>query len=155
MEPERGAPEPPGSEQIESLVRSLVDTMRSGGVSELDLAFGSVTIRLRAASGALRHAATAVPAIVELPAAARETSADDYITAPMVGTYYASPAPGSPPFINEGDAIRPGQVIGIIEAMKIMNEITADRAGVVDAILVTNAQAVEYGSPLVRLRPAD
>jgi biotin carboxyl carrier protein len=72
----------------------------------------------------------------------------------MVGTSSTPPSPGSPPFIEVGDTIEPGQVIGIIEAMKIMNEIAADRGGVVDAILAVNAQAVEYGSLLVRLRSA-
>jgi len=69
----------------------------------------------------------------------------------MIGTYYAASAPGEPPFVNVGDEIEIGQVVGVIEAMKIMNEITADRAGVVTDLLVTNAQAVEYGSPLMLL----
>jgi acetyl-CoA carboxylase biotin carboxyl carrier protein len=69
----------------------------------------------------------------------------------MIGTYYSAPSPGEDPFVQIGDEVEIGQVIGIIEAMKIMNEITADSAGVVAEILVENAQAVEYGSPLIRL----
>ncbi|HEU5431731.1 MAG TPA: biotin/lipoyl-containing protein [Thermomicrobiales bacterium] len=153
MEAERDDGTPPGPDQIDSLVRSLVGTMRSGGVTELDVAFGRVSIRLRTAPGPPSPAVATSSAAAE-PAPPHEPLAPDYITAPMVGTFYASPSPGSPPFIDVGDAIQPGQVIGIIEAMKIMNEIAADRGGVVDAILATNAQAVEYGSPLVRLRSA-
>ena len=76
------------------------------------------------------------------------------MTAPMIGTYYASPSPGDPPFVQVGDAVEVGQTIGIIEAMKIMNEIAADRNGVVAEVLVANSQAVEYGSPLIRIVPA-
>jgi acetyl-CoA carboxylase biotin carboxyl carrier protein len=152
VEAERGEATPPGPDRIESLVRALVGAMRSGGVTELDVAFGCVSIRLRAGGGAATPAISVVSAAAE-PPAVTEPSAPDFITSPMVGTYYASPSPGSPPFIEVGDTVEPGQVIGIIEAMKIMNEIAADRGGVVDAILAVNAQAVEYGSPLVRLRP--
>jgi len=73
------------------------------------------------------------------------------VTAPMIGTYYASPSPGEAPFVQIGDEVEVGQVIGIIEAMKIMNEIISDRSGVVAEVMVENAQAVEYGSPLIRL----
>ena len=73
------------------------------------------------------------------------------ITAPMIGTFYSAPAPGDSPFVQVGDEIEVGQVIGIIEAMKIMNEIIADRSGIVVEVLAESAQAVEYGSPLVRL----
>jgi acetyl-CoA carboxylase biotin carboxyl carrier protein len=69
----------------------------------------------------------------------------------MIGTYYASPSPGARPFVDVGDEIKAGQVVGIIEAMKIMNEIVADQAGEVMGILATNGQPVEYGSPLILL----
>ena len=69
----------------------------------------------------------------------------------MVGTFYTSPTPSSPAFVAVGDYIVAGQTIGIIEAMKIMNEITTDRSGVVIEFLTDNAQPVEYGSPLIRV----
>ena len=75
------------------------------------------------------------------------------ITAPMIGTFYHAPAPGDPPFVNVGDPVEPGQVVGIIEAMKTMNEIPSEHAGVVAEILVANGQPVEYGQPLIRLEP--
>jgi acetyl-CoA carboxylase biotin carboxyl carrier protein len=153
VDAERDVAAPPPPAQIESLGRALVGAMRSGGVSELDVAFGSVSIRLRAEAGCAPTADGLARPPAELPPPVESTAAD-FITAPMVGTFYASPSPGSPPFVEAGDAIKPGQVIGIIEAMKIMNEISADRPGVVDAVLATNGQAVEYGSPLLRLRRA-
>jgi len=71
------------------------------------------------------------------------------IKAPMVGTFYRAAAPGSASFVEVGDAVQPGDPLCIIEAMKLMNEIEADQAGIVKAILVENGQAVEYGQPLV------
>jgi acetyl-CoA carboxylase biotin carboxyl carrier protein len=78
------------------------------------------------------------------------------VTSPMIGTYYSAPTPGEAPFVHVGDDVDVGQVVGIVEAMKIMNEIISDRAGVVFEVLVENAQPVEYGSPLIRLgEPTD
>jgi acetyl-CoA carboxylase biotin carboxyl carrier protein len=73
----------------------------------------------------------------------------------LLGTFYAAPSPGESAFVGIGDEIEVGQVIGIIEAMKIMNEIPADRSGVVLDVLVASGQAVEYGSPLIRVAPTD
>ena len=73
------------------------------------------------------------------------------VTAPMIGTFYASPSPGEAPFVSVGDSVETGQVIGIIEAMKIMNEIAADRSGTISEVFAANAQPVEYGSPLIRI----
>lgn len=74
------------------------------------------------------------------------------ISSPMVGTFYAAPAEDQAPFVTEGDTVRKGQVIGIVEAMKLMNEIESEYDGVVEEILVKNEQLVEYGQPLMRLR---
>ena len=146
----------PALDEIEALVGSLVGMVRGGGISELDVAVGRVSIRLRGAAVAAAPTAVEV-AVVSAAEEAVVTAAtpEHVITAPMIGTFYASPSPGEPPFVEVGDPIEAGQVIGIIEAMKIMNEITADRPGVVSAILVSNAQPVEYGSPLLRLQLAD
>lgn len=76
------------------------------------------------------------------------------VTAPMVGTYYASPAPKEPPYVQVGDEVRPGDVLGIIEAMKIMNEIECEVQGRVSAILVEGGQPVEYGQPLMIIEPS-
>ncbi|WP_200207342.1 acetyl-CoA carboxylase biotin carboxyl carrier protein [Micromonospora coerulea] len=76
------------------------------------------------------------------------------VRAPVVGTFYRAPEPGAPPFVAVGDLIRPGQVVGIVEAMKLMNEVTADQAGRVVEVLVDDGQPVEYDQPLLALEPA-
>jgi acetyl-CoA carboxylase biotin carboxyl carrier protein len=75
------------------------------------------------------------------------------VTAPMVGTFYHATSPSDPPLVQVGDHVEAGQLIGVIEAMKIMNEITSDRSGTVVEIIATNSTPVEYGSPLIRLGP--
>ena len=70
----------------------------------------------------------------------------------MVGTFYAAPSEDAEPFVKAGDIVKKGQTIGLIEAMKLMNEINADCSGVVEAIMVENEQMVEYGQPLIRIR---
>ena len=140
----------PRLERIADLVASLASTMRQSALSELDVDLADVTIRLRRSASAVGDACDASPeraAEIDPP---RETP-PHLITAPMIGTYYTSPSPGAPPFVAEGDEVFTGQTIGIIEAMKIMNEIAADRSGIVAEVLVSNGQPVEYGSPLIRL----
>jgi acetyl-CoA carboxylase biotin carboxyl carrier protein len=139
-------------ESVTDAVRLLTDIMRSNGLTEIDIATGDISIRLRAAKtgGGSKTVVTATPSHTGEAQAAPQVTGH-VVTAPMIGTYYASPAPGEPPFIRVGDTVQAGQTIGIIEAMKIMNEIVSDRAGVVLEVIAANAQAVEYGSPLVRL----
>jgi acetyl-CoA carboxylase biotin carboxyl carrier protein len=142
----------PSLADVTDAVRELVEVMRSNGLTELDVTSGSVEIRLRApksggSARASREGSSSGPA----PSPVHEQPSGHVVTAPMIGTFYASPTPGDPPFVRLGDAVHAGQTIGIIEAMKIMNEIVADRAGVVVEIIANNAQAVEYGSPLLRL----
>lgn len=73
------------------------------------------------------------------------------VASPMIGTYYSAPGPGEEPFVHVGDMVSAGQTVAIIEAMKIMNEIQAERGGVVEELLVSNGQPVEYSQPLMRL----
>ena len=141
----------PATAEIESLVRSLVGMMRGGGMTELDLAFGNVSIRLRGGPAPVASSDGGGPAEPE-PLTSLDVPGD-LLTAPMIGTFYASPSPGAPPFVETGDTVAAGQIIGIIEAMKIMNEIPAESGGVVEEMLVANAQPVEFGTPLIRLRP--
>jgi acetyl-CoA carboxylase biotin carboxyl carrier protein len=148
-QPSGSEPGPPDPEQVADLVQSLATVMRQSSITELDLDLGDVSVRLRRPTpdydaGEMRLDNQPV-------ATTKSTSPEILITAPMIGTFYAAPTPGAQPFVVEGDEVYVGQTIGIIEAMKIMNEIAADRAGVVEAILVGNGQPVEYGSPLMRL----
>lgn len=148
-----------GPDALAAFVESLITMMRSGNVQRLDLQYRDLRVALRAAdetdgsvSGALLHGLAA-----PTPASPAASMPDDahFVVAPMIGTFYVAPAPNEPPFVQPGDRVEEGQTIGIIEAMKIMNEIASDRSGTVVEVIARNAQAVEYGSPLVRLRPDD
>ena len=91
----------------------------------------------------------------ETPAANAESgdiASGNTVTAPLVGTFYASPSPDAEPFVKTGDRVKKGQVLGIIEAMKLMNEIESEYDGVVEAVLVNNEEVVEYGQPLFRIK---
>ena len=98
--------------------------------------------------------AAAAPAATPAPAAASEASEEGgkVITSPLVGTFYSASSPEAEPFVKEGDTVKKGQVLGIIEAMKLMNEIESEFDGVVEAVLVSNEEVVEYGQPLFRIR---
>ena len=98
--------------------------------------------------------AAAAPAASPAPAAALEASEEGgkVITSPLVGTFYSASSPDAEPFVKEGDTVKKGQVLGIIEAMKLMNEIESEFDGVVEAVLVSNEEVVEYGQPLFRIR---
>ena len=91
----------------------------------------------------------------ETPAAnaeSRDIASGNTVSSPLVGTFYASPSPDAEPFVKTGDRVKKGQVLGIIEAMKLMNEIESEFDGVVEAVLVKNEEVVEYGQPLFRIR---
>jgi acetyl-CoA carboxylase biotin carboxyl carrier protein len=152
---------PPTVDGAVAAVGALIEMMGRGGITELDLAFGELSIHLRGHGAAVAASlAAAMPVATDLPTVPspfvdeQPRAAGHVVPAPMIGTFYGSPSPSEPPFVEVGDVVAAGQTIGIIEAMKIMNEIAADQGGVVAEILVANGQAVEYGSPLVRLLPA-
>jgi len=140
----------PSPERVAELVQSLALVMRQTAITEIDLELGPLSVRLRrpALNSNEREASSALAAEESRGTLA---SNEHLITAPMIGTFHSSSTPGAAPFVSEGDEVFIGQIIGIIEAMKIMNEISADRAGTVESILVGNGQPVEYGSALLRL----
>ena len=84
--------------------------------------------------------------------AAADIGSDKVVTSPLVGTFYSASSPDAEPVVKEGDTVKKGQVLGIIEAMKLMNEIESEYDGVVEAVLVGNEEVVEYGQPLFRIR---
>lgn len=136
-------------------LKTLIELVESSGIAELEIAEGEERVRItRALAPAHQHpppamhtaAMAAAPAPV--PAVVQEPEGHT-IKSPMVGTFYRSASPGAKAFVDVGDSVEVGDPLCIIEAMKLMNEIEADRAGVVKAILAENGQAVEYGQPLV------
>ena len=136
------------------LVRELTGILEDAGLVELEYNTENISIRLsRAAAMAAPVAAAPVAAAPAAPAAAAPAEAEidltNAITSPMVGTVYLSPEPGADAFIGEGDSVKAGQTLLIVEAMKVMNPITAPKAGTVRSILVGDAQPVEFGEPLV------
>jgi acetyl-CoA carboxylase biotin carboxyl carrier protein len=119
-------------------------------LSEIEVTAADVRVRLQRRVGDL--AAPATPAAA--PAAATEvTTPLVTVEAPMVGTFYRASAPAADPYVREGDVVKPGQILCIIEAMKLMNEIESKVSGRIHKVLVDNAQAVEYGQPLFLLDP--
>jgi acetyl-CoA carboxylase biotin carboxyl carrier protein len=120
-------------------------------VGGVDLAQLSRLVAAAPAAGAhVAHSHVAAPAAT--PAAVEEEKLHE-VKSPIVGTFYESPAPGAPPFVQIGDTVEEGQVLCIVEAMKLMNEIEADVAGEVVKRIATSGQPVEYGAPLFAIRP--
>ena len=146
-------------------LKKLIDLVEESGIAELELTEGEERIRIVKGGGqtkepfymvsgpGLAPASAPNPASVLAPAAplppATQTEPEGHIVkSPMVGTYYRCPSPGAKSFVEVGDSVKKGQTICIIEAMKLMNEIEADKDGVIKAALVENGQPVEYGEPL-------
>jgi acetyl-CoA carboxylase biotin carboxyl carrier protein len=143
-------------------IRQLADLLRDYGLTEVEVEREGVRVRLRreVPPVAAPPAAGPVPAASPMaaPTPVAEASGVDAahlltIPAPMVGTFYRAPSPDAPPFIREGDRVKKGQVVCIIEAMKLMNEIESKVAGRVVKVLAENTQPVEYGQPLFLLEP--
>ncbi|MGH7061306.1 MAG: acetyl-CoA carboxylase biotin carboxyl carrier protein [Stellaceae bacterium] len=131
------------------LIRTLAQLLAETGLSEIEYAVGDQ--RIRVARGGIAAAATVSPVSPATGVAVAVGHADhpDALTAPMVGTVYLALEPGAPPFVRLGDNVVAGQTLLIIEAMKVMNEIHAPRAGRVAQIFAVDAQPVEYGAALM------
>jgi acetyl-CoA carboxylase biotin carboxyl carrier protein len=146
-------------------IRRLVELMKEHDLAEIDLQQGEVRIRLRGGAAVGLPAVTAAPAPVASVAAAAGPPAPEsvapaadaagkgivFVKSPMVGTFYAAPDPDSPPFVKVGDHIGPETIVCIVEAMKVFNQIPAEAAGRVIAVLVENGAPVEYGQPLFKV----
>ncbi|HYL37047.1 MAG TPA: acetyl-CoA carboxylase biotin carboxyl carrier protein [Bryobacteraceae bacterium] len=153
------------NDEIRELIQLVVET----GIAELELQRGEDRVRIRRAIGtsqeiliptgsAATPAAPAPSAGVSVsapasPAAPAPSSNEVIVKSPIVGTFYESPKPGDPPFVKVGDAVEPGQVLCIIESMKLMNEIESEVAGTIVAKLMENGRPVEYGEALFTIRP--
>ena len=140
------------------LARKLGALLTELGLSEIDMTVGEVRVRLqRGGAASTQPALTPAPMVasVERPAAAEIESASGVtIEAPMVGTFYRASSPTADPYVSEGDLVKEGQILCIIEAMKLMNEIESKVAGRVVKIFVENAHPVEFGQSLFLIDPA-
>ncbi len=130
-------------------VSALIALMESSDLTELDIAHGSFALRLERDSQIL---VAAPAATAEAAPREEETAAGSIVLrSPQVGTFYVSAEPHGDPFVHEGSHVEPGQVIGLIEAMKLITEVEAESGGTVRRVLVEDGQAVEYGQPLFEL----
>lgn len=141
-----------------SLVRELAEMLGETGLTEIEVEDGDRKIRvsrggvvMAAAPAPMANPAPAAPAATAGPAESAPAEADTAgaMKSPMVGTVYLAPEPGASDFVKVGDSVKEGQTLLIVEAMKVMNPITADKAGTVKSILVENAQPVEFDQPLI------
>jgi oxaloacetate decarboxylase (Na+ extruding) subunit alpha len=138
-------------------VRELIELVEDSDVGELTLEDGGVRITVRKHDDRPPLAPVAAPVLAAEDAAqatAAEVSTAVKVESPMVGTFYRSPTPGAPPFVEEGDRVDVGQTLCILEAMKLFNELKSDHTGILRRVLVENGDAVEYGQPLFELEPA-
>lgn len=150
-------------------IKKLIELLEESNIGELEIKEGEESVRIARNSGTIQYvnapmqgyapaqaSAQAAAPVAAAPAAAPVAAAapaiaGHIIKSPMVGTYYAAPSPGSANFIEIGKAVKVGDVICIIEAMKMMNQITADKAGVIESILVQDGNPVEFDQPLVTI----
>ena len=140
------------------LVQELADILDKSGLAELEYETDAVAIRLSRVIGATpvaaavpavpAPAAAAPPAPIEPSASENPAGLEGAVTSPMVGTVYTAPEPGAAVFVSEGDTVKAGQTLFIVEAMKVMNPITAPTAGKVTKIFIQNAQPIEFGEAL-------
>lgn len=149
-------------------IKKLIELLEESNIGELEIKEGEESVRIARNSGTIQYvnapmqgyapapaqaaAPAAAPTAAAAPAAAPVAAAapsGHSIKSPMVGTYYGAPAPGAANFIEVGKSVKVGDVICIIEAMKMMNQIQADKAGVIEAILVQDGNPVEFDQPLV------
>jgi acetyl-CoA carboxylase biotin carboxyl carrier protein len=154
-------------------LKTLIDLVQQSGIAELEITEGEEKVRISRGTAVVGAAVTGQPGTVYIapappsssgePAPALSSSAPDQtpqapaepeghvIKSPMVGTFYRTASPGAKPFVEVGQTVKAGETVCIIEAMKLLNEIEADRDGVVKEILVENGEPVEYGQPLIVL----
>jgi acetyl-CoA carboxylase biotin carboxyl carrier protein len=153
-----------------SEIKEMIQAVVESGVAELEVQRGENRVRIvrggqqqeihlsaaPVAAAPAAHAAAAQPTVHVPPAPPAAPVEDDKnlaVKSPIVGTFYASASPGAPSFVNVGDVVKPGQVLCIVESMKLMNEIESEVAGTIVARLVENGQPVEYGATLFTVRP--
>ena len=141
-------------------VKKLIELLEESNIGEIEIKEGEESVRISrqgTVPAPVAYAPPAAPAPAQAPAAEVPTQdsvapvIDNAVLSPMVGTFYRSPGPDAPAFVEVGQTVRVGDVLCIVEAMKMMNQIEADKAGAVTAIHVENGQAVEFDQPLISI----
>lgn len=146
-------------------IKKLIELLEESNIGELEIKEGEESVRIARNSGSMQYvsapmqyapapapaAAPAAPAAAAAAPAAASVQSGHAVKSPMVGTFYRSPSPEAPAFVEVGKQVKVGDVICIIEAMKMMNQIQADKAGVIEAILVEDGNPVEFDQPLVTI----
>lgn len=140
-------------------VKKLIELLEESGVAEIEIKEGEESVRI-SRQGQVPSPVYSPPPVMAAPAApaaapaasTEEAKAEEFsghvVRSPMVGTFYRAPSPGAKPFAEEGESVKVGDTLCIIEAMKLLNQIEADKAGTIKAVLVENGQPVEYNQPL-------
>lgn len=145
----------------EAAIRRLADLLRTTDLAEIEIATGALSVRVRAKEAPAVYSVASAPhsAMVAptAPAATRAPEASAHpdlhiIRSPFIGTFYRAPSPTSPAFVEQGQSVAKGQSLGIVEAMKLMNEIEADASGVIEKIFIENGTPVEFNTPLFGIR---
>jgi len=149
-------------------LKKLIELVEESGITELEITEGEEKVRISKTGGAAQNYALMQPPVMQpvsaAPHSVQSSTVDDgqkeaplpakslldghTVKSPMVGTFYRSASPGASPFVEVGQTVKVGDTLCIIEAMKLLNEIEADKSGVIKAILLENGQPVEYGEPL-------
>jgi len=137
-------------------VKKLIELLEESGIAEIEIKEGEESVRISRATQGIAVSAPAVAAPVAAPAPAAEAPASaepeepsgHLVRAPMVGTFYRAPSPNAKVFVEEGQTVKVGDTLCIIEAMKLLNQIETDKAGTIKSILIENGQPVEYNQPL-------
>jgi len=148
-------------------IKTLIELVEASGIAELEVKEGEESVRINRYPGgsapppmyyaappqAMAAPAAAPAAAAPAPAPAAVSSTRHTVRSPMVGTFYRSPSPGAKSFVEVGQTVKAGQTLCIIEAMKMLNQIEADKSGVIVEVLVDNEQAVEFDQPLFAIEP--
>ena len=146
-------------------VKKLIELLETSDIAEIEIKEGEEAVRISRNSSVMTTVAAPAPAAAPVatpapspaaPAASEEKAAPQatsghVVSSPMVGTFYRSPSPSSPPFVEVGTHVKAGDVVCIVEAMKMMNQIEAEKAGIIEAILVKDGEPVEFDQPLVTI----
>lgn len=143
--------------ELDSIIK-LIESVSASNLTSFQYTEGDVSLSFEIKPSMVISDTPDISKMIQVPQNQIQNTTEDKselnaITSPMVGTFYQAKSEGSEPFVTVGDRVRKGQVIGIIEAMKLMNEIESDFDGTVEEILVKNKDMVEYGQVLVRIKP--